>query len=47
MNMFMKKVDLEPKIKVPASIEKEARQMLEPEEQKNVVVVNKPISPQA
>ena len=38
MNLFMKKADQEPKIKVPAPIEKEARNMLEPEEQKNVII---------
>lgn len=44
MNLFMKKADRRPDIKVPASIEKQARDMLEPEEQKNVAIVNKPIT---
>ena len=43
MNLFMKKADQEPKIKDPALIEKEARNMLEPEEQKNVVIVERRI----
>ena len=41
MNLFLKKANLEPKIKVAASIEKEARDVLEPEGQKNVVVVDR------
>ena len=40
MNLLTKKADMEPKIKVPASIEEKARKELEPEEQKNVVVVD-------
>jgi len=44
MNLFMKKADQEPKIKTPASIQKEADEMLEPEEKKNMVVVNRPAS---
>ena len=44
MNLFMKKADQEPKIKVPASVQEEARKMLDPEEQKNMVVANRPAS---
>ena len=44
MNLFMKKADQEPKIKVPASVEEEARKMLDPEERKDMVVVNRPAS---
>ena len=40
MNLFMKKADLAPKIKVPALIENKVRAMLEPEERENVVVVD-------
>lgn len=43
MNLFMKKADMERKIKVPASIEKKTKELLEPEEQKNVVVVDRRI----
>lgn len=41
MNLFLRKADPEPKIKVPASIERDARDVLDPEEQKNVVVVDR------
>lgn len=41
LNLFMKKADLAPKIKVPALIENKVRAMLEPEERKNVLVVDK------
>jgi len=41
MNLFMKKADTEPKIKVPASIERQAKDMLDPEEKANAVVVDR------